>query len=127
MGVDIGIYCTIDKEIALSRPEDADWDLDYWEKLGGDPLVEASYCTKEGDYRACRFHKVPNWIGDLLWIVRGVQDGDYPYIKKVYIRSDCDGPMVEANEESITKLVKLWIQEGHFLSVDQIGEKVYAD
>lgn len=127
MGVDIGIYCTVDKEVILNDPDKFRMDLNWCETLGGDPLVAASECTDEGDYGGHRLWKIPAWIGDLLWIIREVNEANYPHIKRVYIRRDCDGELCEATEESISKLVKLWIKGEYFMSMDRIGEVVYAD
>lgn len=103
MGVDIGIYCTVDKEVALSDSNNTGWDLDYWETLGGDPLVRADCCTPFGDYCGVRLHRIPGWIGDLLRVIEEARSGKRPYLKKVYI-------FVVIVTETFVKLQKkLWL------------------
>lgn len=116
MGVDIGIYCTVDKDKILADPNNEGIDLDYWEILNGDPLMSADCCTPYGDYRGHRMSKLPNWIGELLWILDDIQDGTLSNIKKVYIREDCDGSLLEATPDNVAKIVKMFC-EGKFLGV----------
>lgn len=115
MGVDIGIYCTVDKD-KLAESYSTCAGPSWYEELGGDPLICAAELTDYGDWRGHRVHKLPNWIGELLWIIEEVVDGTHPEIKKVYIRDDCDGSLLEATPDNIAKIVKMFC-EGKFLSV----------
>ena len=118
MGVDIGIYCTVDKEKLLeSYPADTAARLLEWvEELDGDLLISADALTDYDDYRGHRVYKLPTWIGELLWIVEEVMDGTHPEIKKVYIRDDCDGDLLEATPDNVAKVVKMFC-EGKFFGV----------
>ena len=118
MGVDIGIYCTVDKEkFAESYPPCTGARLPGWyEELAEDPLISADELTDYGDWCGHRVHKLPNWIGELLWIIEEVMDGTHPEIKKVYIRDDCDGSLLEATPDNIAKIVKMFC-EGKFLGI----------
>lgn len=118
MGVDIGIYCTVDKEKLkeIYPPDEVASILDWVEDLNGDPLISADVLTDYDDYRGHRVHKLPNWIGELLWIVEEVMDGTHPEIKKVYIRDDCDGDLLEATPDNVAKVVKMFC-EGKFFGV----------
>ncbi len=116
MGVDIGIYCTVDKEVLLSDPKNADIDLNYWETLDGNILMSADCCTPYGEYRGHRVYKLPNWIGDVLWLLDDIRDNAFPYIKSVYIRDQCDGALLEATPDNVSLIVRMFC-EGKFLGI----------
>lgn len=114
MGVDIGIYCTVDKESFIKVSPYHVSILDWAEELNGEILLAASKCTEWGEYRGIRVTRVSGWIGDLLEIIRGVYDGDYPWIKQVFIRDDCDGSLLVASTENIKKIIELYLTREFF-------------
>lgn len=108
MGNDVVIYCAVDRHMV----EDLNLGIDFsWvEEISGYSLIDMGDITEFGGYVGHRLWKTANWIGDIMWVLRGLSTGEYPYIKAIYIGGDCSSELVEATEEVVLSLVSKFIR-----------------
>ena len=123
MGNDVVIYCSVNRDM-IGKGSHLYAGLEYCDDVNGYPLVRLDKIMREfGGYAGHRLWKTANWIGDLMWALRGISEGEYPYIEAVYVGGDCSGFLVEATEEVVLEIVSKFIRGGglfggFFLSLD---------